>query len=109
MDREAFEDTPLGVRALLAESEDYARSIGDSLKIQVYDALRHLAQGFLDHSRNQLNTEARTLREIYDNSLIVLYRLLFILYGLCECTSWPLSRNNELRSPWHCVRRGIGV
>jgi len=79
--RTAFEEGPLSVRALLAESADYARSVGDSLKGQVYEALRHLAQGFLDHPRNGLATDAGTLREVYDNSLIVLYRLLFILYA----------------------------
>ncbi|MEJ7840460.1 MAG: hypothetical protein WKF95_01730, partial [Rubrobacter sp.] len=79
--RAAFEDDALGVRALLAESEDYARSVGDSLKGQVYEALRHLAQGFLDHPKNGLGTDPDTLREVYDNSLIVLYRLLFVLYA----------------------------
>jgi hypothetical protein len=47
----AFDDHPLGVGALLAGSTDYARSVGDSLKVQVYEALRHVAQGFLDHPR----------------------------------------------------------
>ncbi|MBA2345147.1 MAG: class I SAM-dependent DNA methyltransferase, partial [Rubrobacter sp.] len=79
--RAAFDEGPLSVRALLAESADYARSVGDSLKGQVYEALRHLAQGFLDHPRNDLTADAGTLREIYDNSLIVLYRLLFVLYA----------------------------
>jgi len=79
--RSAFEDHPLGVRAMLEESVDYARSVGDSLKTQVYEALRHLAQGFLDYPQNKLETDPDTLREIYDNSLIVLYRLLFVLYA----------------------------
>jgi len=79
--RPAFEDGPLGVGALLAESADYARSVGDSLKVQVYEALRHLAQGFLDHPKNGLGVDEATLREVYDNSLIVLYRLLFLLYA----------------------------
>ena len=65
--RAAFEDYPLGIGALLRESADYARSVGDSLKVQVYEALRHLAQGFLDHPRNRLSAEPGTLREIYDN------------------------------------------
>ena len=79
--RAAFEDGPLGVETLLRESTDYARSVGDSLKVQVYEALRHLAQGFLDHPRNGLSAEPTTLREIYDSSLILLYRLLFVLYA----------------------------
>ena len=79
--RSAFEDHPLGVRAMLEESMDYARSVGDSLKTQVYEALRHLAQGFLDYPQNKLEPEPATLREIYDNSLILLYRLLFVFYA----------------------------
>jgi len=79
--RAAFEDGALGVRALLAESEDYARSVGDSLKAQVYEALRHLAQGFLDYPGNGLEPDEASLREVYDSSLIVLYRLLFVLYA----------------------------
>src|SRR5215210_6360952 len=79
--RSAFGDHPLGVRAMLQESADYARNIGDSLKSQVYEALRHLAQGFLDYPQNGLETDPETLRGIYDNSLIALYRLLFVLYA----------------------------
>src|SRR5262245_44046717 len=68
--RSAFDDHPLGVSALLRESADYARGIGASLRDQVYDALRHLAQGFLDHPGNRLAPEPATLKQIYDHSLI---------------------------------------
>jgi hypothetical protein len=51
--RAAFEpQNPLGVAAILKESIDYARSVGNSLKDQVFDALLHLGQGFLDDPRN---------------------------------------------------------
>ena len=79
--RAAFEPQPLGVAALLKASSDYARGVGDTLKAQVYEALRHLAQGFLDHPQNGLQADPATLKAIYDNALIVLYRLLFILYA----------------------------
>jgi hypothetical protein len=79
--RSAFDEHPLGVRAMLEESTEYARSVGDSLKGQVYEALRHLAQGFLDYPPNGLVADPGTLREVYDNSLILLYRLLFVLYA----------------------------
>jgi len=79
--RAAFAGGPLGLDALLRESTDDARAIGDSLKRQVYDALRHLAQGFLDYAPNDLEPDEATLSAIYDNALIVLYRLLFILYA----------------------------
>ncbi|HEX9373037.1 MAG TPA: N-6 DNA methylase, partial [Roseiflexaceae bacterium] len=79
--RSAFEPHPLGVAALLRESADYAHGVSDTLKAQVYDALRHLAQGFLDYSGNRLQLDRATLKTIYDHALIVLYRLLFILYA----------------------------
>jgi type I restriction-modification system DNA methylase subunit len=79
--RQAFEAGPLALTDMLRASTEYARGVGDSLKTQVYDALRHLAQGFLDYTPNRLQADAPTLTAIYDNALIVLYRLLFILYA----------------------------
>ncbi|CAN5227266.1 hypothetical protein BH24ACT17_BH24ACT17_07620 [soil metagenome] len=107
--RAAFEDYPLGVGALLKESTDYARSVGDSLKVQVYAALRHLAQGFLDHPRNGLSSEPATLREIYDSSLIVLYRLLFILYAESR-DLLPVHESTDYRDSYslHAIKRDVG-
>ncbi|MCL5105020.1 MAG: N-6 DNA methylase [Armatimonadetes bacterium] len=79
--REAFDDGPLSVAEILRESADYAQSVGESLKDQVYDALRHIAQGFLDYAPNGFQPDRDALQTIYDNSLILLYRLLFILYA----------------------------
>ncbi|MEI8308723.1 MAG: Eco57I restriction-modification methylase domain-containing protein [Chloroflexales bacterium] len=88
--RAAFEP-PVGdaltLDGMLRESVDYARGVSESLKAQVFDALRHIAQGFLDYPRNgfPIGTgaadPAAPLQVIYANSLIVLYRLLFILYA----------------------------
>ncbi len=82
--RTAFDDGPLSLAAILKESADYARSVGESLQEQVYQALRHIAQGFLDYPANDLRPDPDTLKTIYDNSLILLYRLLFILYAEAE-------------------------
>jgi len=79
--RGAFDGGEFSLRGILAESADYARSVGDSLKLQVFESLRHIAQGFLDHPRNGFGRDADTLRTIYDNSLITLYRMLFVLYA----------------------------
>jgi len=80
--RAAFNAHPLGVSAILRESIEYAQGIGASLREQVYQALRHIAQGFLDYPSNHLSADnPETLKEIYDNALIILYRLLFILYA----------------------------
>jgi hypothetical protein len=79
--RQAFvESGDLSIEAIRLASVNYARGVGDTLKTQVYEALRHVAQGFLDYPRNNLRPDQATLKAIYDNSLILLYRLLFILY-----------------------------
>jgi hypothetical protein len=106
--RAAFEDEPLGVEALLGESTDYARSVGDSLKVQVYEALRHLAQGFLDHPRNGLSADPATLREIYDSSLILLYRLLFILYAESR-DLLPVHESTDYRDSYslHAIKHEV--
>ncbi|HLZ25401.1 MAG TPA: Eco57I restriction-modification methylase domain-containing protein [Ktedonobacterales bacterium] len=79
--RTAFSDGPLSLESLRAASTSFAQGVSDGLKAQVYDALRHVAQGFLDLPANGLDTEPATLTAIYDNALILLYRLLFILYA----------------------------
>ena len=63
----------------LAASNAYAVALEEDLEQNVYQALEHLMQGFLDLSANHLGPD--DLRAIYDNSLYLLYRLLFILYG----------------------------
>jgi type I restriction-modification system DNA methylase subunit len=109
--RAAFEDHSLGVTEILRESTDYARGVGDTLKGQVYEALRHLAQGFLDYPQNELTSDTQTLREIYDSSLIVLYRLLFVLYAesrdLLPVRESEMYRNTySLHAIKHEVARG---
>jgi hypothetical protein len=79
--RDAFDSGDLGVAAFLKASVEYARGVGNSLKEQVYLALRHVAQGLLDYPPNKLQPDLPTLTTIYHNALIVLYRLLFILYA----------------------------
>lgn len=60
-------------------SVDYAEGVGEELKENIYQALKILAQGFLKTPGNTLSQE--NLKEIHDNSLILLYRILFILYA----------------------------
>ena len=79
--RRAFEPGPLALEQILTASTEYALGISESLRQQVYDALRYVALGFLDYSDNKLAPTSETYKQIYDNSLILLYRLLFILYA----------------------------
>lgn len=64
---------------VLEGSVRYATGVGDELTQSVYDALEEAAKGFLAWEENALST--KDLEEIYDNCLILLYRLLFILYA----------------------------
>jgi len=78
----AFRPDALGRTFLddaLAASNAYAVALEEDLEENVYRALELLMQGFLNLPANGLG--ANDLREIYDNSLYLLYRLLFILYG----------------------------
>ena len=61
-------------------SLEYAQAIGDDLKENVYKALRLLAEGFL-HTRGNDLDPVHDLDEIHANSLVFLYRLLFINYA----------------------------
>ena len=58
-------------------------------------------QGFLDLPTNQVGAE--DLRTIYDNSLYLLYPLLFILYG--ESRGLLPVQNREYRETYSLTRR----
>ncbi len=60
--RQAFESGPLSLASFLQTSVTNAQAIGDTVKRQVYDALRHLAQGFLDYKGNSLTPDETTLK-----------------------------------------------
>jgi len=77
-------------------SRDFAQNLSETLEDQVYDALELIAQGFLDYRRNTLQPTPDTLRELYEQSLVLLYRLLFILYAESR-DILPLSDNASYR------------
>lgn len=79
---------------VLAGSEDFAQKLTDKLEDEVYEALELIAQGFLDYRRNRLKPDAATLRLIYEQSLVLLYRLLFIFYAESR-EILPLNQNPE--------------
>jgi type I restriction-modification system DNA methylase subunit len=72
---------------VLAQSTAYAVHVGGELKERVYEALRLLAQGFLDYPTsptNQVFSEEPglcLLPHVHEACLILLYRLLFLLYA----------------------------
>jgi type I restriction-modification system DNA methylase subunit len=94
--RAAFEPGPLSLDTILAASTEKAQEISDNLRQQVYDALRYVAQGFLEYRGNHLEPSPETNKLIYDNSLILLYRLLFILYAEAR-DLLPMQDNKRYR------------
>jgi len=72
---------------VVTQSTAYALRVGDELKERVYEALRLLAQGFLDYpvdDPGQALDPATDLSRVHDACLILLYRLLFLLYAECR-------------------------
>ncbi|HKS43073.1 MAG TPA: N-6 DNA methylase, partial [Blastocatellia bacterium] len=90
------------VEKVFQGSVDYATEVGDRLKDSVYDALRLLMNGFFEYGVNQLDRrDSNTLKEVHENALIVLYRLLFLLYAedreLLPCKVEPYASNSLYR------------
>lgn len=71
----------LALESMLEDSARSAQSIRDDLREQVYDALKYVAQGFFAYTANRLTPTPETCQQVYEHSLILLYRLLFILYA----------------------------
>jgi len=87
---------PYFLNKVYEESIDYAQAIGEDLKSNVYKALRILANGFLQTPGNDLSI--KNFQEIHNNSLIFLYRMLFILYA--EARGLLPLQNPKYREPY---------
>jgi len=67
---------------VLNESKEYAEKIGDDLKDNVYWAMKRIAEGFINQKSNHLDTpDPVTLARVQNNTMILLYRFLFLLYA----------------------------
>jgi hypothetical protein len=82
--REAFGRTVDGGSFLDSVREGsvaYAQEIGEDLQENVYRAMKILAQGFLAEAGNDLASSEKTIRDVQENCMRLLYRLLFIFYA----------------------------
>jgi len=70
---------PLIQRAIEGSNE-YRLGVGEGLKDRVFEALRICTVGFLSHKPNNLNPHEH-LSLCKEQSLVLLYRLLFIMYA----------------------------
>ena len=67
-----------------------------------------MAHGFLDYTDNGLDADPTTLRSIYDNSLVVLYRLLFVFYAEARGLL-PVQENSRYREDYslYAIKRDV--
>ncbi len=84
--REGKEQRLCFLDLLLAESEDYAKELGERLKDRVFgEIFPHLAEGFIAHIRQKEGADTELPQErldaIFQGVLTLLYRLLFLLYA----------------------------
>ena len=89
--------TPLIDRATVGSNE-YRLGVGEGLKDRVFEALRICIEGFLAHNPNGLDAND-DLPRIKEQSLILLYRLLFVMNGedrgLLPCRTNRTYRENR--------------
>ena len=82
----AFDSHPSFLDDILAGSEAYARKLGDRLKERIFEEIFPIfAEGFIAHIRRRDGKRADlsqpALDHIFQGTLTILYRLLFILYA----------------------------
>jgi TaqI-like C-terminal specificity domain/Eco57I restriction-modification methylase len=86
VDREGKKQPLSLLDQLLLYSEEYAKELGERLKDRVFeDIFPHLAAGFIDFIRQRDGVHSEitqeTLNTVYEGTLTLLYRLLFLLYA----------------------------
>lgn len=83
---------------LLAESQDYSFELGERLRQRVYEqTVPHLAQAIADrHQEAGGDLDDPTLHRLYEQSLLILFRLLFVAYAE-DRDLLPLNRNGLYR------------
>ena len=79
--RDSFLGSDPFVDSLLEESRAYQNAVNEELEEQVFEALESIARGFFEYSGNDLAPTDENLEDVYDSSLILLYRLLFVLFA----------------------------
>ncbi len=72
--------------AVAQGSRDYAKQLGERLKQRIFETIfPHLAQGFLEDRKRRMGIKRQPsdddLRDAYEATLTLLYRLLFLLYA----------------------------
>jgi Eco57I restriction-modification methylase len=77
---ESRDGRPPLVQRAIAGSSEYRLDVSEDLKERVFEALRICIEGFLAYESNGLSAD-RDIEACRENSLVFLYRLLFVLYA----------------------------
>ena len=100
----AFRPVPDRARLIeraISGSSEYRVGVGEGLKGRVFRGLELCIEGFLNHQPNGLNALV-DMAAVKEQSLILLYRLLFIMYAedrnLLPLRTNPLYRTNRCLS-----------
>jgi len=83
---------------VLEDSNQYAVELEADIKERAYDVVEILCRGFAVGFSHDQPTE-QTLKTIYDNSLTLLYRLLFVFYAEAR-ELLPLTTNQSYREKY---------
>jgi type I restriction-modification system DNA methylase subunit len=76
-----------------SESETASQELGEDLQDNVFTALRVLGHGFVETNDLDIDPEdEETLDELKEQSLVLLYRLMFVLYAEARGLIHPESR-----------------
>jgi len=94
------------------ESEIYAEKLGEDLQDNVFTALRVLGEGFVECNNLDVTSDnEEQLRDLKEQSLVYLYRLMFVLYaegkGLIHPESEQAKRDYESEFSLESIREDI--
>ncbi|MBL7209220.1 MAG: Eco57I restriction-modification methylase domain-containing protein [Dehalococcoidia bacterium] len=87
---------------VLEGSDEYTVELEGDIKERAYDVVERLCRGFAADFTHEQLTDA-TLKSIYDNSLTLLYRLLFVFYAEAR-ELLPLTSNASYRENYSLRR-----
>ena len=80
--RIAKDSTTISIISQISDAFDtFAVQIHDELTVNVFEALKILAEGIISDKSNNLTLNEQTLKDIREPTFILLYRIMFVLYA----------------------------
>ena len=80
--RIAKDSTTISIISQISDAFDtFAVQIHDELTVNVFEALKMLAEGIISDKSNNLTLNEQTLKDIREPTFILLYRIMFVLYA----------------------------